>query len=377
MLSRGSHAVARGKFLDHFDIGGEAGAREYALQQIVAENGALRDLSGESTLKDIDFVNSLAGIGALVEQILINIRNRERVGIEAVGAGEHALIQRSLVSDGQRGRHARLKNAVTVRHQAAARIKAGPVERVGHLADQPLCRADRQTRIGIERNDITDAVRQRCGAAIDGEKTGIGCAAQQTIEFMQLAALAFPANPFPLACVPQPPAMQKEEWLPAVRGRIARVQICYSRRRFGEKRLVGCAMFRCAVAPVGQQRENKIPVRIGEVENFEPFNLFADFRNTREHCRHRDNRAQIGGNPLLKFQTGQEPRPDPPGDRAVHNANRDVRGRYQTGGGEQQKHAARKSSLRCADQRSPQHDRRDDRDHADIARHAEIRTEAE
>src|SRR5207302_3317283 len=128
MLSRGSHAVARRKFLDHFDIGGEAGAREYALQQIVAENGALRDLSGESTLKDIDFVNSLAGIGALVEQILINIGNRERIWIEAVGAREHALIQRSLVSDGQRRRHAGLKDAVPVRHQAAARIEAGPVE---------------------------------------------------------------------------------------------------------------------------------------------------------------------------------------------------------------------------------------------------------
>jgi hypothetical protein len=37
VLARGGDVVAGGKFLDHLDIGGEAGAREGPLEQIVAE----------------------------------------------------------------------------------------------------------------------------------------------------------------------------------------------------------------------------------------------------------------------------------------------------------------------------------------------------
>ena len=60
--------------------------------------------------------------------------------------------------------------------------------------------------------------------AIDGQKRRVGGAAKQTVEFVQFAALALPADPLSLAFVPDAPAMKKEE-ARAIPGRpVARVQ---------------------------------------------------------------------------------------------------------------------------------------------------------
>ena len=111
--------VAGRKFLDDLDVGRQAGAREYAFQQIVAEDRVFGNLAFQRRFEDVDFVDPLAAIGAFFEQILIDVGNRERIGIQPVGAGKHALEQRSFAADGQRRRHARLKNAVTVHDHAA------------------------------------------------------------------------------------------------------------------------------------------------------------------------------------------------------------------------------------------------------------------
>ena len=118
MLARRRDVVARGKFLDHLDVGGQAGAREDAFQQIVAENRVFRNLAFERGLEDVDVVDSLAAIGAFLEQVLIDVGNRERIGIEPVGAGKDALKQRTFAADRQRRRHARLQDAVALHDQA-------------------------------------------------------------------------------------------------------------------------------------------------------------------------------------------------------------------------------------------------------------------
>ena len=109
MLARRRDVVARGKFLDHLDVGDQTGARENALQQIVAEHRVLRNAALERGLEDVDIVDALAGIGAFFEQILIDVGNREGIGIEAAGARKDALEQRTFAADRQRRRHARLK----------------------------------------------------------------------------------------------------------------------------------------------------------------------------------------------------------------------------------------------------------------------------
>ena len=94
MAQRGD-VVASGKFLDDLDVGGETGAGEDALEQIVAEQRRVRHPAGERRLEGVDVVDALAGIGAFAEQILIDVGNGRGVGIDAAHAGKDALEQRT------------------------------------------------------------------------------------------------------------------------------------------------------------------------------------------------------------------------------------------------------------------------------------------
>ena len=86
-----------------------------------------------------------------------------------------------------------------------------PVEWVRHLADQAVDRVARQPRVGVERYDVADAGGHAWGLPTDAEKARVGRATQQPVQFMQLAALAFPADPSRFAGVPEPLAVQQQE----------------------------------------------------------------------------------------------------------------------------------------------------------------------
>ncbi len=199
MLALGGDVVAGGKLLDHLDIGGEAGAGEDAFEQIVAEQRVLRHAAGERRLEGIDVVDALAGVGALAEQVLVDVGDRRRVGIDAAGAGEDPLIERSFAPDRQRGRDARLQDGVAVDDPLLAVVEAA-----AGSADAPSCRpAGARHRaaggIGIERDDVAHIGRHLRRVAGDRHEGGVGGAAQQPVEFVQLAALALPSHPFVLA----------------------------------------------------------------------------------------------------------------------------------------------------------------------------------
>ena len=61
VLAQRGDVVPRRKVLDHFHIGRQAGAREDAFEQIVAEQRAFRHASGERGLEGVDVVDALAG----------------------------------------------------------------------------------------------------------------------------------------------------------------------------------------------------------------------------------------------------------------------------------------------------------------------------
>ena len=61
VLAQRRHVVARRKVFDHFDVRSEAGAREDAFEQIVAQQRALRHSPGERSLEGVDVVDALAG----------------------------------------------------------------------------------------------------------------------------------------------------------------------------------------------------------------------------------------------------------------------------------------------------------------------------
>ena len=159
MLSPGGDVVAGRKLLDHLDIRGQAGAREDPLQEIVTEEDVFRHPPGKGRLEGIDVVDSLAGVRSLAEEILIDIRDGRRVGIHAPRTGKDPLKERAFAANRQRGRDARLKDAVAIDDALLGAVEFRPVQRVGHLADQPRDRVARQPGIGIERDDVADAAR--------------------------------------------------------------------------------------------------------------------------------------------------------------------------------------------------------------------------
>ncbi len=65
VLARRRDVVARRELLDDLDVGDEPGAREDALEEIVAEERVLGDPAGERRLEGVDVVDALAGVRAL------------------------------------------------------------------------------------------------------------------------------------------------------------------------------------------------------------------------------------------------------------------------------------------------------------------------
>ncbi|MCY1222312.1 hypothetical protein D9M72_344020 [compost metagenome] len=99
VLPPGHHIVACGKFLDHFNVGGQPGTREHPFEQVVTEHRVLRHPAVERGFKSIDIIDALACKGALAKEILVDVGGRRRVGIDAARPGEDALEKRPLTAD--------------------------------------------------------------------------------------------------------------------------------------------------------------------------------------------------------------------------------------------------------------------------------------
>ena len=97
----------------------QARAGEHALEQIVAQHRVVGHAALQRGLEGVDVVDALAGVGALAEQVLVDVGDRRRVGIDAAVAGEDALEQRAFRADRQRRRDARLQHAVALDDAAA------------------------------------------------------------------------------------------------------------------------------------------------------------------------------------------------------------------------------------------------------------------
>ena len=114
MMPASVDVVARGKVLDDFNVRGEARASERPLEEIMAQQSRVRRPSCEGGLERIDIVDALARIGALAKHVLIDVRNRRGIGIDAAVARKDLLKERAIAAVGQRGRDPRLKNPVAL-----------------------------------------------------------------------------------------------------------------------------------------------------------------------------------------------------------------------------------------------------------------------
>src|SRR5271156_3576424 len=213
MLPRGGDVVPRRKFLDQLNVRGQARARESSLEQIVAEQRVVGDAARERGLEDVNLVNPLAAVGAFVEQVLVNVGHGERIRIDSGGAREYALEYRALAPGRQRRGNPRLKNAMTLDDATKVRVEAGSIQRMRHLADHLARSSARQTRVGVKRDHVAHAVGDFRRAPVLAKKGGGGRAAQQTIQLVQLAALALPSHPAAFGFIPDAPAMKQDESL--------------------------------------------------------------------------------------------------------------------------------------------------------------------
>ena len=237
-----------------------------------------------------------------------------------------------------------------------------------HRPDEAVDRFPRQLRVGVERDDVADVAGGDRGATGCAQKRRIGRPAQQTIQLVQLPALALPPHPRLLPLVPDPPAVKNEEALAAARGRpMTAVQTVDRVARGGERLLVAGDAFLRRVGPVGQHGEAKIAVGVGEVVHLETLDLLVDLEPVAEQGRHDDHGPQRRGHAAAQLQSRQHARRDQRPDRAIDERDGQIGGGDQ---GQKPEHEQdRRAWPRASDreQRQRENDPGENRDGSQIA----------
>src|SRR5271156_3634749 len=95
-------------------------------------------------------------------------------------------------------------------------VEPWAIERMRHFANQAMDCVPRQPGVGVKREDIADTARHlwllRGGIQREGtQDAAVLRTAQQTVQFVQLAALALPTDPSHFAGVPDPLAVHQQE----------------------------------------------------------------------------------------------------------------------------------------------------------------------
>ena len=311
-------AVARRIVLVERHVAEQPGAHEAALEQVVAEDAIRRQTIAEAVLERLDVVDALADEGAFAEEVLIDVRHRPRIRVDARLAAIQARIARP-AGAGQADRHRGLQDAVAGHDAARDRVVAWAIQRVRHGRHQRPRRIARQLGVGVEGDDELDA-GQRSGIAHHARKARArrgGDAAQQRVELGELAALALMPHPHAFLRVPAPGAMEEEEDVACGVGpasAIFGVECLDGEARAFDQRAVFGKRLLAGVEQVGEQTEMQAVVAIGQEAHFQRLDQFIDVVRTGEHGRHHHQRAP------LRRNAGRE----------VHARQR-VRGRQQRG----------------------------------------------
>ena len=322
MLARRRHVVTGWEFLDDLDIRDQARPGEHALEEVVAQHGIVGHPALQGGLEGVDVVDALAGVGPLAEQILVDVGHRRRIGIDPTVGGKDALERRAFRTNRQRGRHAGLQYAVAFDNAALGLVEPRPVERMSHLADEPLDRVAWQARVGVEGDDKADIGGQRARGAVDERR--VAGTAQQAIELMELAALALPSHPDALRFVPDAAPMQQQEAIGPGGVGIAGVEAGDAGGGHRHQVVVAREPLGMGVRPVGQNGEVDRPGGIGEIVNLEALDLLFDRLARRQQCRNGDQGAQVRWHALPQVEAGQQRGAESAGDRAIDQHQRRI-----------------------------------------------------
>ena len=194
-------------------------------------------------------------------------------------------------------------------------------------ADELLRRVPRQGGVRVEGDAIADG-RQNLQRSDLHRKARLLRAAQQTIELLDLPALALPAHPDLIALVPAALAVEQKE-AAAFGGGAPLVQ-----RRDAvlggpnEAGVVGSFAVR-RVDAVAQNREMNARIGVRQRRDLQPFEQFLDLRDRSQQHRDDDHRAGVCGQPFLELETQESPRADDQRHEPLDDDNRDFTGGHQ------------------------------------------------
>src|SRR4029453_101627 len=240
-----------------------------SFQQIMAQEVRYWKSFGQEPVKRVQFVNPFAVITAFADQILVNIRNGVRVRIDPARISKDALEPRGPRAR-QRGADAWLNDRVTANYAAAIRRKSRLIQRMRQGFDHCPGGIAQELGIGIQRDDKSNALELRAIThAEESFQLGRGFADEESVELLELAALAFPADPALLALTPRATAMKKKEVLCSVPA----IQFPDPARHEVDRLCVLRHAFPRRVSKIGQEREAQIGIRVSEVTNFEAVNF--------------------------------------------------------------------------------------------------------
>ena len=319
VLTFGRNVIAGREILDHLDIGSQRRAGENALEQIVAEHGVVGNTACHSGGKGIDIIDALAGKRPFAEQVLIDIGHGRGIGFDPARAGIHPLIDRPLGPDRQSWRDPGLQDAIPFGDALRVRVKPGPVHRMGHLADQGADGIAGQPRVGIQRDDIADILRQRRA----GNETGVGGAAQGHVQFVQFATLAFPPHPAAFGWIPQPAAVQKMKPVCTLDG-VAAVEFGHRPGGRLDQRAIKVCRFDRSIRSVRQKGIVDCTTNAGQIMHLKPFDLIQKIMFSGQQDGHGHQRPQIVGNAPRQQHPRQWMRGDRSGDDMIDQRNRQI-----------------------------------------------------
>ena len=319
MQARGGHISVEGRVFDQRDIGDSSATQQRTFEQIVAEHAPLGQAPGQHRVHGLNVQQSLATERAFVEYVLVHLRARGAVGVDATLSCEQPVKARQVLGRGQGGHHARLQDAVPTDDALTARIEPRLVVGMRRDANQVAQAARRQLRVAVQSDDVA-GVRGDARHRLEVEE-GRGIAGGQCRDQpLQLASFALPAHPGLLGFAEAPLTVQHDEPGGCVKSlnREAFIQIDQATHHGLQQGIVRRQAGLVGIDPIGQQGELSVGLRIRQVVQVEPVDQDVGRSLVHQHGRDDDHHPVLDWDALTQGKPGKPDGPDRLADQAVH-----------------------------------------------------------
>jgi hypothetical protein len=307
------------------DVGGQSRARVAPLDQIVRQERVLGEAAARGLLEHVHVVNPLSGEAPLAVQVLVDVRDRGGVWVDARVARMDGREDRG-VRAGQGHAHPRLQNAVAADHAPRTGVVDGAVEGVGQCPDQKWGGSGWEDRVRVERDHEAD-LAERLDVPGDLTEGVLRTAPQEVVELGELSSLSLPAHPNALTHVPAAWAVQQVE-AAVVPATVALVERAHAFDGSRDEGFVFGARLDRGVREVAQHREVQVRLAVGEELHLEVVERLAHGIHVREERGDHDGGSIFGGDTALNLQVelGKDARRQVGRDELVHDRYGDVEG---------------------------------------------------